>query len=178
MDPVVTSETRFSQLYLDLQRGFCCNDASSDKLIRWIGCTPAVYQGSKTVFNSTDIGLCTWFQDISAYSFQTVVLAPGATSTVLLDAEFLMLKVKWPLYDENNAAVLESMKLLEVGLNGQAGYVGQTIPFYIGAPDPPEYRYIIVKDLLIVNTKSSFTPGIFLNNFSTLEASVGVFAAK
>ncbi len=176
----VTNESQFSQSYLDLQKaGFCCSGSASDKIIRWVGCTPGVYKGSSTVFSSTDIGLCTWFQAITEYSYQTIVLSPGEVVEAAVDAEFLMIKIKWPSAHESGVAVLESEKIMELGLNGQAGYVGQTIPFPIGVPSPADYRHLVVKDLFIANAKSAFVPKIKFNNIAaSLTATVGVFAAK
>lgn len=173
-----TNESRFSKSYLDLQKGFCCDDANKDKLIRWIGCTPGIYRGAQTVFSSTDIGLCSWFQAVETYAFDTRVLGAGDVVEVGVDAEFLMIRVKWPTLHANGDEVLESEKILELGVNAQAGRVGMTIPFPVGVPNPVDYRYLVVKDLFIANAKSLYTPTIKLNNASTLEATVGILAAK
>lgn len=172
--PVQSNETVFSQSFLDLQKDFCCSDTSNVKLIRWIGCTPAIYKGAKTIFSSDDLSLCRFFQAIDTYQFSEFELATGETAEAALDAKWLMVMVKWP----RDVVVLESEKIIEIGLNGQAGYIGMTIPFNIELPDPEVYYYTVIKDLFIVNTESNLAPKIKLNNISNFTAEIGVFAAK
>lgn len=171
---VRTGETQFSQSFLDLQKDFCCNDSNSDKLIRWIGCTPAIYRGAKTLFSSEELSLCRFFQKIDTYQFYEFELSPEETATASIDARFLMIRVKWP----TDVEVLESEKILEIGLNGQAGYVGMTIPFNVGVPDPEVFYYSVIRDLFIMNCESKLTPTLKLNNISIHQADVAVFAAK
>jgi hypothetical protein len=173
-----TNESKFSQSFLNLQKGFCCDDSNKDKLIRWIGCTPGIYKGAQTVFSSSDIGLCSWFQAVESYAFDTRVLEAGDVVEVGVDAEFLMIRVKWPSAKTNGDPLLESEKVLELGVNAQAGYVGMTVPFPIGVPSPVDYRYLVLKDLFIANAKSLYTPTIKLNNVSAYEVTVGILAAR
>jgi hypothetical protein len=174
MGNVITTESVFSKAFLDLQKDFCCNDTNDVRLIRWIGCTPAVYKGAKTIFSSDELSLCRFFQAIDTYQFSEHELAPGETAEAALDAKWLMIKVKWPRID----TLLESEKIIEIGLNGQAGYIGMTIPFNIELPDPEVYYYTVIKDLFIMNTESNLAPKLKLNNISNYTVDIGVFAAK
>jgi len=123
----------FSQKALDLQNNFCCNDCDESKIIRWVGCKPGVYQGSKTIFTSEDIAYCSWFQEIDSYNYVSVYLEPGEIVSVGINARLAMVKAS---YDKpNDGTVLyESMKVLEIGIGEQPGYVGMTIPFMIDQP--------------------------------------------
>lgn len=178
MNYALTNETLFSSSYIDAQGNFCCGEGSNDKMIRWVGCTPAIYKGSATVFSSTDIGLCRWFQVVTDYAYRTITLAPGQVVEAVLDAKFIMVKVAWPTKHDSGELVLESEKILELGINGQAGYVGMTIPFPIGVPDPPDYRHLVVKDLHISNAESPYIPTVKFNNISLMSATVGMLVAS
>lgn len=179
--PVGTTESEFSNSWLDLQDGFCCF-GSGDKLIRWLDCTPGIYKGRKTIFSSKDMSLCSWYQAVTDYSFDVVTVEPEQVLELSVDAEFLMVKIVWPTEDENGNPVADSDKIFELSLNAQSGYVGMHIPFFVGPepPDPPQYDYrnLVVKDLFVCNTKSVLGDKIRLNNISVHEVTVGVLAAK
>lgn len=170
----MTTVSEFSSEFLNLQNDFCCDASNQAKLIRWLSCTPGIYQGSKTVFQSDELKLCSWYQNIDSYTIQTISLDPGEIVTASIDAQFLMLKVTW----EKNDNLLESEKIIELGINKQGGYVGMTIPFQIGPADPVDYNYLVIKDLFMLSSVSNVTPSIKLNNITDYEATVAVFAAK
>ena len=169
-----TNESMFSKAYLDLQAGICCSSSSQLKLLRWVGCTPGIYKGDKTVFSSSDLGLCNWAQLVTKYSYDTVAMDPGENLELSVDCKFIMVRVAWPIM------ATEAERFIEIGINKTPGAVGMTIPFVVGPepPDPPEYTYYAVRDLFIMNTPTLIGFKIYLNNVSTQEASVGVFAAK
>jgi hypothetical protein len=164
-------QSSFSQDYLNLQKGFCC-DTGNLKLIRWNGCKPAIYKGSKNLFTSDDLALCSWFHSINNYSFFTVDLSKGEFSELeVQDTQYIMMKCLW---EENS---LTSQKFLEVGINKQPGVIGSTIPFPIGVPDPVDYNYTLLRDLFISNTSSIFGGKIKLNNCSPYQVSVSIMLA-
>jgi hypothetical protein len=161
----------FSQEYLDLQKGFCC-DTGSLKLIRWIGCKPSIYKGSKNLFSSEDLAFCSWFQSIENYSFVTLDLA--ADEVVELEfsgIQFFLMKCVW---EENS---LTSQKFLEVGINKQPGVVGSTIPFQIDVPDPVQYNYSMVRDVYQLNTSTEVTGTVKFNNCSPYQVYVSILYA-
>tara|TARA_R110000868_G_scaffold45375_3_gene150562 strand:- start:3137 stop:3658 length:522 start_codon:yes stop_codon:yes gene_type:complete len=166
------TKSEFSQQALDLQDTFCCNDTDKRKLIRWVGCSPGVYQGSKTLFSSGDLSMCSWFQVISDYNYATITLSPGEITSIPVDAKYLLLKAIYP--DKS----LESMKLLEIGVGEQAGYIGMTIPFNIENPTVTNWRYSVIKELFNMNNESPLKSSIKLNNISPYEVIVNIVYAK
>ncbi len=163
--------SEFSTQYLDLQNSFCCTSGKFD-LIRWVGCKPGIYNGSKNLFSSEEISLCSWFQPINSYAYSSIDIdAEGLLEINFNEVLFIFIKVSWP------SDSLESEKLIEIGLNKQAGYVGSTIPFPIGIPNPPDYNYTIIKDLMIVNTASAFGGPMKINNISKHKATVSLLYA-
>ena len=132
-------QTAFSQQALDLQKDFCCNGLDNTKIVRWVGCKPGVYQGSKTIFSSEDLAFCSWYQQINSYNFATIALSSNETIEVNLNSRYLLIKARFE--DPQGLDLLESKKLFELGIGEQAGYVGMTIPFLIGAPTSP-YVYL------------------------------------
>ena len=125
-------QSAFSQQALDLQKDFCCNDLDKTKIVRWVGCKPGVYQGSTTLFSSEDLSYCSWFQEVNSYNFLSVHLTPGDIVEIPLNSRLLMVKARYEEPDGYNA--LESMKVLEVGIGEQPGYIGMHIPFMIDQP--------------------------------------------
>lgn len=164
-------QSSFSNSYLDLQKGFCC-DTGSLKLVRWIGCKPSIYKGSKSLFSSEDLALCSWYQAVTNYSYATVDLAAGEIAEIQFNnTTFFMMKCLWEVDS------FASMQTLEVGLNKQPGVIGQTIPFPIGIPDPEDYNYTIVKDLFLANSPSIIDGMVKLNNCSPYQVSVSILYA-
>ena len=163
--------SQFSQQTLDLQKDFCCSDTDNRKIIRWVGCKPGVYRGQKTLFSSEDFALCGWYQEVNNYQFATVLLDPGETYQIKINASYIFMKTVWPTDS------LDSLKNLEVGLNNQGGFVGSTIPFFIEAPTTPVYNYSIVRDLFHINTSSSISD-IALNNISPYICAVSILYAS
>jgi hypothetical protein len=152
--------SQFSQQTLDLQKDFCCSDTDKRKLIRWVGCKPGVYRGMKSLFSSDDLAMCNWYQEIDNYQYITILLDPGETSSVILNSSYIYGKAVWP------SDALNSMKTIELGINGQAGVIGSTIPFFIETPDPPVYTYHYIKDVFTWNTSptSPLTAPLLVNN--------------
>jgi len=164
-------KTEFSKQYLDLQKSFCCTSGKYD-LIRWVGCKPGIYNGSKTLFSSEELSMCSWFQAINSYAYSSIEIHPeGLFEINFKEVNFIFVKIAW------DSEVLESEKLMEIGLNKQAGYVGSTIPFPIGIPNPPDYNYTIIKDLMIINTASPFGGPMKINNISKHKATVSLLYA-
>lgn len=170
----VTTKSEFNQSYLDLQKEFCCSDDKKAKLLKWLGCTPGIYQGSKTIFTAADMALCSWFQEIYSYALETVVIPGETVQEVEVDADFLMIKATY------KDGVLEDERVFELGINKQEGRVGMTIPFPIGPgpANPVDYIYLVIKDLYIMNGASEIGPSIKINNITTNSLTVGIFAAK
>ncbi len=169
MNSVKTSE--FSTQYLNLQKSFCCTSGNFD-LIRWVRCKPGIYNGSRTLFSSEDLSMCSWFQSVNNYAFSTIEIeSSGIFEIQFMPVEFIFIRVSWP------SEVLESEKILEVGINKQAGYVGSTIPFPIGIPNPPDYNYTIIKDIMLMNTVSAFGGPMKINNISKHTATVSLLYA-
>jgi hypothetical protein len=170
-------QTAFSQQALDLQKDFCCNGLDSTKIVRWVGCKPGVYQGSKTIFSSEDLSFCSWYQQVDSYNFATISLDPNETVELNLDSKLLLVKAKYT--EPQGLDLLESLKLIELGIGEQSGYVGMTIPFLIGEPTPPYvYRYFVIKDLFNINTESLLTVPLKLNNISPYGVTINILYAK
>ena len=164
-------QSAFSTQYLDLQKGFCC-DTGNVKLIRWVGCKPSVFKGSKTLFSSEDLAFCSWFQGITNYSFITVDLLPGEQAELeFKNTLFFMMKNAWV------SGALDSLKHVEVGINQQGGVVGSTIPFNIEVPEPVIYDYRLIRDLYQMNTSSILDGAVKLNNCSPYEVSISILFA-
>ena len=165
-------QSGFSSQYLDLQKGFCC-DTGNVKLIRWVGCKPSVFKGSKTLFSSDDLGFCSWFQEIEKYGFITLDVDPnGFAEFELKDAKYFLIKNLW------EEGAIDSQKVLEVGLNQQEAVIGATVPFNIGYPHPPVYDYHFIKDVYLANTTRPWDGFIHLNNCSPYKVSVTLFYAS
>ena len=170
-------QTAFSQQALDLQKDFCCNGLDSTKIIRWVGCKPGVYQGSKTIFSSEDLAFCSWYQQVDSYNFATITLDSNETAEVNLNSRFLLVKARFE--DPQGLDLLESLKLFELGIGEQAGYVGMTIPFLIGEPTTPYvYRYFVIKELFNINTEALLTVPLRLNNISPYEVTINLLYAN
>jgi hypothetical protein len=167
-----TTVTSFSQSTLDLQKDFCCTDKDTRKVIRWVGCKPGVYQSSMNLFSSSDLALCSWYQEVGTYNFITTLLNPGQVGQINLNSKYILVKASWP----SNA--LESAKNIEIGIGQQAGYIGMSIPFLIGSQTEISYRYMIFKDLFHINCESPFTSPIQLNNISPYSVSVSILYAN
>ena len=174
MDIVTTGESQFSESYLSLQNSFCCSDTSLVKLIKWVGCTPAIYQGANTIFSSSDFGLCSFYQQVTDYTFDAISLTAGASAALYIDANFLMIKSKWESSDQ-----LESDKKIELGVPLQPSATGAIVPALSGAT---AYSYIVMKDVFILNTSIAIGPSgaepLILNNISSYPVRLGIFAAK
>lgn len=166
--------SQFSQQTLDLQKDFCCSDTDNRKLVRWVGCKPGVYRGMKTLFSSEDLALCNWYQEVDNYQYVTILLDPGETASVLLNSTYLFAKAVWP------SDALNSMKNIEIGINGQAGMIGATIPFWIGNPNPPVYTYHFIRDVFTWNTStmSPLTSPLLLNNPSPYIVAISIMYAN
>jgi hypothetical protein len=166
--------SQFSQQTLDLQESFCCATTDNRKLVRWSTCKPGVYYGQKTMFISDDLSLCNWFQQVDNYQFVTLLLDPGDTAEVFLNSTYIFARAFWP----SNA--LNSLKTIEIGINGQAGVVGATIPFWIESPDPPVYSYHFMRDVFMWNTTptSPLTYPLLVNNPSPYIVSISILYAN
>lgn len=163
--------SQFSAETLALQNNYCCDNAN-ERQIKWVTCKPAIYKGSKTIFSSDDLGLCSWYQTVTSNTFNTVTLNVGEEQSFEINAEYIFLKVWWP-----TGAITES-KNVEIGLNGQGGVVGSMIPFYIESPDPIQYQYFLVRDVFSINT-SSLVSHIIIRNVSPYdEVTICVMGAK
>lgn len=170
-------QSAFSQQALDLQKDFCCNGLEKTKLIRWIGCKPGIYQGGKTIFSSEDLGFCSWYQQVNSYNFTTVSLEPNETAEINLNSRYLLVKARFE--DPQGLDLLESLKLFELGIGEQAGYVGMTIPFLIGDPTLPYvYRYFVIKELFNINTEALLTVPLKLNNISPYNVTINLLYAN
>ena len=164
-------ESSFSASYLDLQKGFCC-DTGSLKLIRWNGCKPTIYKGSKNLFSSDDLALCSWYQPVNNYSYCTIDLSAGEYAEIQFNTTtFFMMRCVW------EADSFASMQALEIGLNKQPGVIGQTIPFPIGIPDPEQYNYTLIKDLFVSNSPAVTDGTVKINNCSPYQVSVSIMYA-
>ncbi len=164
--------SNFSQATLDLQKSFCCTDTDKRKVIRWVGCKPGVYQSSMSLFSSSDLALCSWYQEVGTYNYVTVLLEPNQVGQINLNSKYILAKASWP------SDALESRKNIEIGIGQQAGYIGMSIPFLIGSQTETSYRYMIFKDLFHINCESPFTSPIQLNNISPYSVSVSILYAK
>lgn len=164
-------QSAFSKPYLDLQKGFCC-DTGNVKLIRWVGCKPSVFKGSKNLFSSEDLAFCSWYQGIDNYSFITIDLLPGEQAEFeFKNTLFFMMKTLW------ESGSLDSAKHVEVGINQQGGVVGSTVPFNIEVPIPEIYDYRLIRDLYQMNTSSILDGAVKLNNCSPYEVSISILFA-
>lgn len=171
IDTFGTLGTQFSPEYLALQNSFCC-DTGNLKLIRWVGCKPGVYQGSKNLFTSEDLAMCSWFQSIDNYSYITIDFSPGETAELQLNRVlYLTSKVVW----EDKS--LNSLKHLEIGMNQQGGVIGSTIPFNIESPSPEVLNYFLVRDRFEINTGSMIDGPMIINNCSPYKASISILYA-
>jgi hypothetical protein len=166
------TKSEFSQEALDLQDSFCCNDKDKRKLIRWVGCSPGVYKGSKTLFSSSDISMCSWFQVIEDYNYATITLSPEEVVNIPVDAKYLLLKAVYP------EKSLESKKLLEIGIGEQPGYVGMTLPFNIENPTETNLRYSVIKEIFNMNNESPLKSSIKVNNISPYDVVINLVYAK
>jgi hypothetical protein len=170
-DVLGTLGTQFSPQYLALQDGFCC-DTGNLKVIKWVGCKPGVYLGSKTLFTSDDLAMCNWFQAIDNYAYSTIDFEPGGYAELELNNHmYFYSKLVW----EKNS--LESLKQMEFGFNQQGGVIGSTIPFNIGVPVPERYNYTLVRTTYSMNTSSPYTGTMRLNNCSPYNVSVSMLYA-
>lgn len=170
-DVIELPGTVFSQQYLDLQKDFCCSSGTI-KVIKRVGCKPGVYQGAKNLFSSGDLAMCNWAQAITKYSYTTIEIAPGGLFELSLTSTlFLFVKAEWP------EKILETEKLIEIGLNKQAGIVGMTIPFYIENPAIPDYNYMVMKDIFHINTNDNLTSWFKINNISLHTVKISFFYA-
>jgi hypothetical protein len=166
--------SQFSQQTLDLQKDFCCSDTDKRKLVRWVGCKPGVYLGMKTLFTSDDLALCSWYQEVNNYNYMTVLLDPEESAEIDLNSSYLFMKAIWPTDS------LTSMKNIEIAINGQAGVIGSTIPFFVESPDPAVYTYHFFKDLFTWNTSgtSPLTQPMILNNPSPYIVAISIMYAS
>jgi hypothetical protein len=172
-----TIQSAFSQQALDLQKDFCCNDLDKTKIVRFVGCKPGVYQGSKTIFSSEDLAFCSWFQQITSYNFATISLSSNETTEVNLNSRYVLVKATYT--EPQGLDLYESLKLFELGVGEQAGYVGMTIPFLIGAPTSPYvYRYFVIKELFNINTEALLTVPLRLNNISPYDVTINILYAN
>lgn len=163
--------TEFSPKYLDLQKSFCCTSGKFD-LIKWVGCKPGIYRGAKTLFSAEDLSFCSWFQVVNNYAYTNIDLSSGAEVEIQFnEVEFILLRVSWP--NETD----EDLTNLEIGLVKQPGLIGSTIPLQIGYPDPVEFDYSIIKDVMLINTKIPFKGPMKINNVSNSNASISILYA-
>jgi hypothetical protein len=171
IDTFGTMGTQFSPQYLALQNEFCC-DTGNLKIIRWNGCKPGIYKGSKNLFTSDDLAMCSWFQAIDNYSFLTIDFSPGETAELQLNnVLYLFGKTKW------EANSLDSLKHLEIAINQQGGVIGSTIPFNIGVPEPPILNYSLIRDRYEINTGSMIDGPMIINNCSPYQVSLSILYA-
>ena len=150
--------SQFSTSTIDLQTNtFCCGStADMRKLVRFFKNTPGVYQNQKVIFNSPDLDLSYFYQEVTSTRVDSIQIAAGATAEIQLNAKFLFLLVVWP----TNAVA--SSKILEIGLPPQAGVIGDMIPGSIGVAGVT--NYLFVKDIFITNSVIPYTLPLFLNN--------------
>lgn len=172
-DGANTLYLHFNQQVLDTQKSsFCCSDTDSRKLIRWVGCQPGVYQSAQALFTSKDLAFCNWFQSVDDYNYTTVKLSPNETYELDLQCSFILVKASFP------SSALESEKLIELGIGEQGGYIGMTIPFMIGTPTTSNYKYMVMKELFMLNTNSLLTTPLWLNNISPYDVSISILHAN
>lgn len=161
----------FSQEFINLTKDFCC-DSGKAKIIRWVGCKPGVYKGSKTLFTSDDLSMCSWFQAVDTYSYMSVELESESLIEIeLKDVLFFFGKCTWP------SDSLSSLKHLEIGLNGQGGLIGSIIPFNIESPNPERLNYQIIRDRFEINTSSVINGKMVINNPSPYTVSFSMLYA-
>jgi hypothetical protein len=160
--------TQFSSQYLNLQKSFCC-DTGSLKIIRWIGCKPSVYKGTKTLFTSEDIGLCSWFQEVDTYSFTTLEIGPGGYAEIEFNKElYFFMKAEWP------SSSLIQLRNLEIKTNKQGGLIGSLIPFYIETPSPEDYNTFYMRDVYNGNTNCLVDGKVIISNPTEFEVSLSI----
>lgn len=166
--------SEFSQQTLDLQKQICCSNNDTRKLIRWVSCSPGVYIGGQSLLFASDLSLCNWYQEVNDYKYLTVLLDPyQMDNSITLDTKFIFLKTLWP------QDALNSNRILEVGINNQVGYIGSTIPYYIGPTiDPPQYNKFYIRDILNINTSQNLNNKLILNNISEHIVAISILYAK
>lgn len=163
--------TQFSPQYLALQDNFCC-DTGNLKIIRWVGCKPGVFKGSKTLFSSEDLAFCSWFQSIDNYAFTTIDMEVGGYAELELNNHlFFLSRIVW------QTDALESLKMMEFGFNQQGSVVGSTIPLNIGIPVPERYNYTLVNSTYSMNSSAPYTGTMKINNCSPYTASISILYA-
>lgn len=163
--------SNISTQYLDLQKSFCCTSGKLD-LIRWDGCKIGIYKGPKTLFSSEDLSLCSWYQSVNNYAFSTIEMQSNAVLEMRISKiNFLFIKLKW------DSSIVESEKLIEVGIPKQPGVISSTLPFYINYSDPIDYNYSLINDLMLINTQIQFGDHLKLNNVSKHKVSVSFLYA-
>lgn len=142
------------------------------KILKLVDNNLVIVQGRNTLLNAMGTALSTWFQIVDSYGYQSIQLLPGATAAFYLDANFIFVKVDWPI----NAAIED--KVCELLLPEVAGYIGSMIPFPIGGTGATySFANIPIKDVFMVNSVSNF-PEIRLNNVSDQTCSVNILCAK
>jgi hypothetical protein len=163
--------SQFSAEYLALQKDFCC-DTGNLKVVRWVGCKPGIFKGSKTLFSSDDLAMCSWFQAVENYSYLTIDFSPGETAELFLnDVLYFFAKAKW------EANSLESQKYIEFGMIQQGGVIGSTIPFNIETPEPAVFNYSLIRDRFEINTSSKIDGPLLINNCSPYNVSLSILYA-
>lgn len=150
--------SQFSDSVIDLQTNtFCCGGtADTRKLVRFFKNTPGVYQNQKVIFNSPDLDLSYFYQEVTSTRVDSIQVAAGATAEIALNAKFLFILVVWP----TNA--VSSSKIVELGLPGQASVIGDAIPGTIGGSGIT--NYIVIKDLFVTNSVVPYTNPMLINN--------------
>jgi hypothetical protein len=149
-------------------------DVSTDnrKLLRFVDSNPKVVQGSYTLFGSVGLCLKPWFLEISDYNFQSVSISSGSTSSLSIDGTFLMVKVDWG----STAAIAD--KEIEMILPENYNYIGSEIPGGTGVTGTTGAETTIkIKDLFVVNSKTTFEEVSFTNN-STENCVVNIMTAN
>jgi hypothetical protein len=159
-DSYVTGYTvsQFSTDTLDLQaKTFCCGGiADNKKFLKFIKNTPVVYQNSNTILSSAEADLTYWQQEIESSNVESIRVLAGATTSVLMNSNFLFVKVVWP---SDSAA---SSKVLELGIPSQSDVIGSTI----GNLDL--INYVLIKDLYIINSSVSLVGNLLINNATSV----------
>lgn len=90
----------------------CTDENDSRKILRLSNSKPIITQGSTTLMEFNEGDLSSFFQVISSYMIQTIVLpAGGGTSLINQNMNFIMIKTAWPL------TTLESEKSVELQLS-------------------------------------------------------------
>ncbi len=172
IDAIGSLGTQFSAQYLDLQKSFCC-DTGSLKIIRWVGCKPSIFKGNKTLFTSEDIGLCSWFQEVTSYSFLTLELESGGYAELSFNEElYFFMKAEW----EANSII--NNRNIEIKTNKQGGLIGSIIPFPIEAPTPEDYNTFIMRDVYSGNANQFVDGKLIVNNPSPYKVSLSILYAK